>query len=80
MSGPLTRQLLCAARLALNLPFGAVEMAPGSDEEELSMAADIARDPLARPDRRDGPDLEPRPHQLAVTVHGDFVAGMQVGS
>ena len=38
-SGSLTRQQLCAARLALNLPVSRADMAPGSDEERALMAA-----------------------------------------
>ena len=38
-SGPLTRQQLCAARLALDLPISRADMAPGSDEEKVLMAA-----------------------------------------
>lgn len=38
-SGPLTRQQLCAARLALNLPVSTADMVPGSDEERFLMAA-----------------------------------------
>jgi hypothetical protein len=37
-SGPLTRQQLCAFRLARNLPISRNDMAPGSDEERLLMA------------------------------------------
>ena len=39
-SGKLTRQLLCAARLGLDLPVNAGHMAPGSAEEELLFEAD----------------------------------------
>ena len=37
-SGPLTRQQLCAFRLARNLPISRADMAPGSEEERLLMA------------------------------------------
>jgi hypothetical protein len=37
--GPFTRQQLCAARLALNLPVSRDEMALGSDDEKALMAA-----------------------------------------
>jgi LysM repeat protein len=39
ISGPVTRQRLCAARLALGLPVSLADMVPGSDEENLLMAA-----------------------------------------
>jgi hypothetical protein len=39
ISGPVTRQRLCAARLALGLPVSTQDMAPGSDEEALLFAA-----------------------------------------
>lgn len=37
-SGPLTRQQLCAFRLARNLPISRADMAPGGEEEKLLMA------------------------------------------
>ncbi len=40
ISGPVTRQRLCAARLGLGLPVTLTDMAPGSDEEKTLMAAD----------------------------------------
>ncbi len=39
ISGPLTRQQLCAARLALGLPVSRTDMEPGSAEERALMAA-----------------------------------------
>ena len=39
ISGPVTRQRLCAARLALGLPVSTEDMAPGSPEEQTLMAA-----------------------------------------
>ena len=39
VSGPVTRQRLCAARLALGLPVSTADMVPGSDEEQWMMAA-----------------------------------------
>ena len=39
ISGPVTRQRLCAARLALGLPVSTEDMAPGSAEESTLMAA-----------------------------------------
>jgi hypothetical protein len=39
ISGPVTRQRLCAARLALGLPVSTADMEPGSDEERVLMAA-----------------------------------------
>jgi hypothetical protein len=39
VSGPVTRQRLCAARLALGLPVSTDDMAPGSEEEATLMAA-----------------------------------------
>lgn len=38
ISGPVTRQRLCAARLALGLPVSTADMVPGSEEEQLLMA------------------------------------------
>lgn len=35
ISGPVTRQRLCAARLALGLPVSTADMAPGSEEERI---------------------------------------------
>ena len=40
MSGPLTGQRLCAARLALGLPTTTADMMPGTDEQNALMAAD----------------------------------------
>jgi len=40
ISGPLTRQMLCAARLGLGLPVRLANMEPGSDEEATLLAAD----------------------------------------
>ena len=39
VSGPVTRQRLCAARLALGLPVSTEDMVPGSEEEQALMAA-----------------------------------------
>jgi hypothetical protein len=39
ISGPVTRQRLCAARLALGLPVSTADMEPGSDEEQVLMSA-----------------------------------------
>jgi hypothetical protein len=39
ISGPVTRQRLCAARLALDLPVTLTDMEPGSAEEQVLMAA-----------------------------------------
>jgi L,D-transpeptidase catalytic domain len=39
ISGPVTRQRLCAARLGLGLPVSTADMVPGSDEEIWMMAA-----------------------------------------
>ncbi|MGH9132778.1 MAG: L,D-transpeptidase family protein [Ilumatobacteraceae bacterium] len=39
ISGPVTRQRLCAARLALGLPVSTADMEPGSEEEHALMAA-----------------------------------------
>ena len=46
-SGPFTRQQLCAARMALHLPVSRAEMVPGSEEEQILMAA--SRESLAIP-------------------------------
>jgi len=39
VSGPFTRQQLCAARMALNLPISRADMQPGGPEEQALMAA-----------------------------------------
>jgi hypothetical protein len=39
VSGPFTRQQLCAARMALHLPISRNDMAPGSAEEQALMSA-----------------------------------------
>ena len=39
VSGPFTRQQLCAARMALHLPISRADMAPGSAEEQALMSA-----------------------------------------
>jgi L,D-transpeptidase catalytic domain len=39
VSGPFTRQQLCAARMALHLPIGRNDMVPGSAEEQALMSA-----------------------------------------
>ena len=39
ISGPVTRQRLCAARLSLGLPVSTQDMVPGSEEEATLMAA-----------------------------------------
>lgn len=40
ISGPVTRQRLCAARLSLGLPVTLTDMEPGSEEERALMAAE----------------------------------------
>ncbi len=40
ISGPVTRQRLCAARLGLGLPISTADMEPGSDEEAALLAAE----------------------------------------
>ena len=40
VSGPVTRQRLCAARVSLGLPVTLTDMEPGSEEETALMAAD----------------------------------------
>ena len=42
VSGPFTRQQLCAARMALHLPVSRADMAPGSQEEQVFLAASPA--------------------------------------
>jgi L,D-transpeptidase catalytic domain len=39
VSGPFTRQQLCAARMALHLPISRANMVPGSDEERTLLSA-----------------------------------------
>jgi L,D-transpeptidase catalytic domain len=46
VSGPVTRQRLCAARLGLGLPVSTADMVPGSPEEQWMMAAPSLAVPL----------------------------------
>jgi hypothetical protein len=46
VSGPVTRQRLCAARLSLGLPVTLTDMEPGSQEEATLMAADELQFPF----------------------------------
>lgn len=39
VSGPFTRQQLCAARMALHLPVSRADMVPGSEEEQIFLSA-----------------------------------------
>jgi L,D-transpeptidase catalytic domain/LysM domain len=39
VSGPFTRQQLCAARMALHLPISRADMVPGSQEEQVLLSA-----------------------------------------
>ena len=48
-SGRLTRQQLCAARVALNLPISRDDMAPGSPEEQALMSANALPTPPTAP-------------------------------
>ena len=48
ISGPITRQRLCAARLGLGLPLSTTDMEPGSDEEQTLLAADSIKVPWNR--------------------------------
>jgi lipoprotein-anchoring transpeptidase ErfK/SrfK len=47
VSGPFTRQQLCAARMALNLPISRADMEPGSPDEQALMAATSIAPPAA---------------------------------
>lgn len=49
ISGPLTRQMLCAARMGLGLPASIGNMAAGSDDEATLMAADSLSIPDGAP-------------------------------
>lgn len=49
ISGPLTRQMLCAARLGLGLPATIGHMPAGSADEELLLAADSLAIPAGAP-------------------------------
>ena len=49
VSGSVTRQRLCAARMALGLPPSTADMAAGSDEEQVLMAATQLNVPLDAP-------------------------------
>ncbi|WP_420450618.1 L,D-transpeptidase family protein [Ilumatobacter sp.] len=46
ISGPVTRQRLCAARVGLRLPVTLTDMEPGSDEEAAMMEADAIQVPF----------------------------------
>ena len=47
VSGSFTRQQLCAARMALNLPISRADMEPGSPDEQALMAATSIAPPAA---------------------------------
>ena len=49
ISGSVTRQRLCAARLGLGLPASTADMAAGSDEEQVLMAASELNIPIDAP-------------------------------
>ena len=49
VSGSVTRQRLCAARMGLGLPVSTLDMAQGSDEEQILMAATQLNIPFAAP-------------------------------
>jgi hypothetical protein len=49
VSGSLTRQRLCAARLGLGLPASTADMAAGSEEEQILMAAPNLNIPFSAP-------------------------------
>lgn len=52
IAGPVTRQRLCAARLALGLEVSTAEMAAGSEEEQILLAADeLPPPPMATVDQ-----------------------------
>jgi len=51
VSGPLTRQALCAARLLTGLPVSRADLAPGSDEEAWIMAAPLVTPTTAAADQ-----------------------------
>ena len=49
VSGSVTRQRLCAARMALGLPASTLDMAQGSEEEQILMAATQLNIPFSAP-------------------------------
>ncbi len=49
VSGSVTRQRLCAARMGLGLPTSTLDMAEGSEEEQILMAATQLNIPLSAP-------------------------------
>jgi hypothetical protein len=53
VSGPLTGQRLCAARLTLGLPTTIADMAPGSNEQDTLFRADELATPTTAPIDRD---------------------------
>ena len=53
VSGPLTGQRLCAARLALGLPTTIADMAPGSNEQDTLFRSDGLATPTTAPADRD---------------------------
>jgi hypothetical protein len=49
VSGPFTRQQLCAARMALHLPVSRADMVPGSEEERVFLSATSIAIPQGTP-------------------------------
>jgi lipoprotein-anchoring transpeptidase ErfK/SrfK len=71
ISGPLTRQQLCAARLALGLPISRADMEPGSAEERTLMAASAVPVPAAADTDSDRWALVDKTCQILFVGSGD---------
>jgi hypothetical protein len=70
ISGPLTRQMLCAARLGLGLPVRLANMEPGSEEEKTLLAADRIHVPWNEAVRADRWALVDRTCQIMFVSQG----------
>lgn len=71
ISGPVTRQRLCAARLALGLDVNRSDMIEGSEEEELLFATDELRQPFTTALLSERWILIDRTCQVMFTGEGD---------
>lgn len=74
VSGPFTRQQLCAARLVLDLPITRAEMTPGSMEEYALMGAAGIRPPATAATSADRWILIDKTCQILVAGEGDRLA------
>lgn len=72
ISGPVTRQRLCAARVALGIDVNRNDMAAGSEEEELLFATDALRQPFTTALLSERWILIDRTCQVMFTGEGDI--------